>query len=174
MKKAYIPCIISFLVLFAGSFTAHAQLRQQETNLSDYSGPIVKKHDPSDGANLGNLFNMEMSHSYSVNFFSFGGQYQNINAYTNTMQFFFSDKLTGRVDLSLLHSPFGGTMNGFDAQQEVQFIVRNAELNYEISDNASLHLRVNQYPGGMGHYPGPGYGRYRYSPFQSDSFYGQR
>lgn len=150
----------------------HAQLRDHLNKPSDYSGPIVKEHDPSDGANLGNLFNMQMSHSYSVNFMSFGGQYQNLNAYTNTMQFFFTDKLTGRVDLSLMHSPFGGNaMNGFDAQKEVQFILRNAELNYQLSDNTSLHLQVNQYPQGYGYYPG--YGDSRYSPFQSAPFHGR-
>lgn len=170
MKKIFVLAFV-FTLLFAVAFTAQAQYRELENKSSDYSGPIVKEQDPSDGANLSNLFNMQMSHSYSVSFMSFGGQYQNLNAYTNTMQFFFSDKLTGRVDLSLLHSPFGGNMNGFNAQQEVQLILRNAELNYEISDNASLHLQVNQYPQGLGYYPG--YGRYRMSSFQPASPYGQ-
>lgn len=172
MKKFITSAIILFAFISTTAFTAQAQLRDQENKPSDYSGPIVKERDPSEGANLGNLFNMKMSHSYSVNFMSFGGQYQNLNAYTNTMQFFFTDKLTGRVDLSLIHSPFSSnTMNGFDAQQEVQFILQNAELNYEISDNASLHLQVNQYPQGYGYYPG--YNRYGYSPFQSAAPYGR-
>lgn len=172
MKKLFISGIVLFALSLSAVFSAQAQMRDRVNTPSDYSGPIVKEKDPSDGANIGNLFNMKMSHSYSVNFASFGGQYQNMNAYTNTMQFFFTDKLTGRVDLSLVHSPFGGnTMTGFDAQKEVQFILRNAELNYELNDNTTLHLQVNQYPQGYGYYPG--YGGYRNSPFRSAPIFGR-
>lgn len=173
MKKLSITLAAFLIILIAGVSVAQAQLRKSQHTASDYSGPIVKQNNPSDGANLGNLFNMKMSHSYSVNFSSFGGQYQNLNAYTNTMQFFFTDKLTGRVDLSLTHSPFSSnsSLNGFDTGQEVQFILRNAELNYQLTENSSLHLQVNQCPQGYGYYPG--YGRYRNSPFQSSSLFEQ-
>ena len=172
MKKTFFASIILLALLIASVSVAQAQLRESQSKASDYSGPIVKQNDPSDGANLGNLFNMRMSHSYSVNFASFGGQYQNLNAYTNTMQFFFTDKLTGRVDLSLIHSPFGNSaVNGVDTGQEVQFILRNAELNYQLTENSSLHLQVNQYPQGYGFYPG--YGGYRNNPFQPTPLFGR-
>jgi len=169
MIRKIIFCILSSIFIWAHALTTNAQLRKSETQASDYSGPIVKEKDPSNGANLGNLFNMQMGHSYSVNFASFGGQYQNTNAYTNTMQFFFSEKLTGRVDLSLLHSPFGNNLNGFNADQEVQFILRNAELNYEIGDNSTLRLQFNQYPQGYGY--SPGYGRFSNAPFRTGSVF---
>src|SRR5680860_252153 len=153
MKRVFNCCVLLLFILLASVSVSNAQLREAQHKASDYSGPIIKQNDPSEGADLGNLFNMKMSHSYSVNFASFGGQVQNLNAYTNTMQFFFSPKLTGRVDLSLIHSPFSNNnVNGFGGDQQVQFILRNAELDYKISDKASLHLQVNQYPQGYGYY----------------------
>lgn len=165
-------CYTLFIVFVLSISTSHAQLRKNLTSSSDYTGSIVKS-DPSDGANLSNLFNMKMSHSYSITMGSVGGRFQNINMYTNTMQFFFTDRLTGRVDLSLLHSPFSNnSLNGFGAQQEVQFIIRNAELNYELSDKSSIHLRFNQYPAGYGSYRGYSpYGRYGFGSSSFSPFY---
>ena len=98
MKKASILSALSiFLILMLGLSTlSHAQLRKDLNSSYDLMGPIVKEENPSKGANLGNLFNMQMSHSYSVNFASFGGQVQNMNAYTNTMHFFFNEDRKGR------------------------------------------------------------------------------
>lgn len=161
---------VVFLVIIAATFigisVSHAQLREAKTDISEYSGPIIKQDEPSDGANLGNLFNMTMSHSYSMNFGSFGGTYRNMNAYTNTMQFYFTDKLTGRLDLSLLHSPFGGNnLNGLGTDSEVDFIIRNAELNYELSENTSLHIQFQQRPFGYRANRGFGFNRLNFSPF---------
>ncbi len=173
-KTAFIPTI-SFLILmiFGIASLSHAQLRKdQKTNTSELSGPIVKD-DPSEGANLGNLFNMQMDHSYSMMFSSYGGQVQNLNAYTNTMQFFFTEDLTGRVDLSVLHSPFGNNFmsNGNNNGLNTQFIIRNAELQYDISDKSSIRLQFQQVPSygfnpySSGFYRGP-FG----SPFQDHNF----
>lgn len=108
-----------------------------------------------------------MSHSYSMNFGSYGGSYQNVNAYTNTMQFAFTDNLTGRLDVSFLHSPFGGsdfvnTNNNLNGE----IIVRNAELNYKISDNAHIRLQYQQLPSGYGFYnPYIRFSRSQFDPF---------
>jgi hypothetical protein len=152
------------------SFESNAQLREDLDHRSTYTGPIIKT-DKSAGANLGNLFNMEMDHSYSMMFGSFGGQFQNMNAYTNTMRFFFSEKLTGRLDLSLLHSPFGNNVSmvgnnmGSSTGMNTQFLIRNAELNYQINDKSNISIHFQQLPS-YGRYSGfyrPHYG----SPFQN-------
>ncbi|HKK45168.1 MAG TPA: hypothetical protein VJ964_06570 [Balneolaceae bacterium] len=181
MKKVPILSATSLcLLLILGiSSVSTAQLRKNEGKPSDLMGPVTKTNqvDRSRGANLGNLFNMTMDQSYSMMFSSFGGQLQNLNVYTNTMHFFFSPKLTGRVDLSVLHSPFGnsflsnGKSNGLDAR----FMVQNAELDYQISDKSSISIHFQQLPSygygyGMspwsnGYYRGP-FG----SPFQDRNF----
>jgi len=152
MKKVPILSILSLCLLltFGFSNTSHAQLRKNQGNPSDLMGPVVKKNqaDRSKGANLGNLFNMTMDHSYSMMFSSFGGQFQNLNIYTNTMHFYFSPKLKGRVDLSVLHSPFGNSFmsNGNNKGMDAQFLIRNAELDYQISDKSSISIQFQQLP----------------------------
>lgn len=133
---------------------ALAQYREDVPLRSDYSGPLYNP-DPSKGSKLSNLFNARFSHSYSANFSSFGGQTQNVNAFTSTAEFFFSPKLTGRLDVSFLHSPFGGNSlsqngNGFGNQ----ILIQNAELNYRVNDRTSIHFSFNQAPRGFGFFPG--------------------
>lgn len=155
--------VTTLLVLTLGLHSlSMAQLRKNKPDMSKLSGPVLKQ-DPSDGAKLSNLFNMQMHHSYSMMFSSYGGQMQNMNAYTNTMQFFFSDKLTGRVDLSLLHSPFGSSYMSQDKGLGTEFIIRNAELNYELSDKSSIRVQFQQVPNNYGPW---GFGRNRYAPYR--------
>jgi hypothetical protein len=174
MKKTAIISTVSIVVLLLIGFSSvsYAQLRSEVKNSSELMGPIVKQNDPSKGADLGNLFNMQMDHSYSMMFSSFGGQFQNMNAYTNTMRFFFSENLTGRVDLSLLHSPFGNSMMSPNANNgmDTRFLIRNAELNYQINDRSNIRIQFQQVPG-YGYGMSPWSSRMRrydpYNPFGS-------
>lgn len=169
MKKFIVALFV--LLLTGGVTVSYAQLRKAKIDPSEYRGPIFKE-DPSEGAKLSNLFNMTMSHSYTMTFSSVGGQYQNLNMYINTMRFYFTEDLTGRIDLAIMHSPFGGSKRfGLGADQGVEFLVRNAELNYEISDNAHIKIRYQQVPNSYYGYYGRyrrGFGRYStFSPFPS-------
>src|SRR5699024_8919489 len=162
-KTSFLRFLGIFIALTVGIHSlSFAQLRKDVRNSSGLTGPIMKQ-DPSKGANIGNLFNMQMDHSYSMMFSSFGGQMQNMNAYTNTMHFFFTDKLTGRVDLSLLHSPLGNNFTSNNNGMNTEFFLRNAELNYQISDKSNISIHVQQMPGHYGMYPG-GMG---YNPYYS-------
>jgi hypothetical protein len=147
MKKTiFISALtVCFSLLFLLSTLTHAQLRADKQNNSELMGPVVKQN-PSEGANLGNLFNMQMDHSYSMMFSSFGGQFQNMNAYTNTMHFFFSEDLTGRVDLSVLHSPFGNSFMSNNSGIDANFLIRNAELNYQINEKSNISIQFQQVP----------------------------
>jgi hypothetical protein len=98
-----------------------------------------------------NLIPMTMSHSYSASFGTFGGQTMNLNAYTNQTQFQFTDRFTGEMSLSFLHSPFG--MSPFATSQQGnglngQFQVDYARLNYQISDKAMISVEFSQRPYG--------------------------
>lgn len=175
MKKATLLSATSILLLLllGLSSLSQAQLRKDLTSSSDLTGQVIKRQDPSQGAKLGNLFNMQMNHSYSMNFASYGGQFQNMNAYTNTMQFFFSEDLTGRVDLQLLHSPFGNNsfMGNSNTGMDMEFRVRNAELNYQISENSSIRLQFQQVPSyGFNPWSGRSYHSPFNSPFRDRNF----
>lgn len=166
MKKTGLALTLTFLLFAIATVDSYAQFREQQNN-NDYSGPVIKENRESNIGNWTNLFNMKMSHSYSMNFMSVGGQYQNINAYTNSMDFFFTDRLTGELDISLLHSPFGNSyMNvGENNSLGAEIIIRNAELNYQIGERSSITLQFQQHP-----YPfGFGYSRWG-SPFHRGPF----
>lgn len=174
MKNVSIISAVSVLMLLIFGFCslANAQLREEQTRSSDLMGPIVKEN-PSDGANLSNLFNMRMDHSYSMNFSSWGGQVQNMNAYTNTMRFFFSEDLTGRVDLQVLHSPFGNNMmsNNNSPGMDMDVLIRNAELNYQISDNSNISIHFQQVPNyGLTPWSSGAYRNSYNSPFRDRTF----
>lgn len=152
MKKTFTAStLILALIIFSAS-VSQAQFKKNEMKRSDYTGNIIKKEDPSAGANLGNLFNMEMNHSYSVSFGSMGGQVMNMNAYTNSMSFFFNEDLTGQVNVSLLHSPFGQS-NFYDFQnQDALNVALNAQLDYQINDRMHIRFEVTKLPDGYGYY----------------------
>lgn len=160
MKKIF---NLTVLLTFILSLHVSAQLRE-DLNQDRYPhNTVVNTHAATVESSLSNFFmnNFSMSHSYSMSFGSVGGSFQNINAYTNTMQFAFSPQLTGRMDISFLHSPFGqsGLMNQ-NNNLGGRVMIRNAELNYKISDKAQIRLQYQQIPGAFGLYNPYGYNRY--------------
>lgn len=172
LYKIALPAL--FLSLAISFSDAQAQFRDDLKNSNNYTGSIIKTDNQQRNANLGLgglLQDFNMSHSYSMTFSSMGGNYQNINAYTNTMHLKFSDDLTGRVDLSLLHSPFGSsTMYGSNEGLDSQILIENAQLNYQLSENSSISFQFRQMPASYSSY---GYGTgSMYSPFSNN--YGTR
>ena len=164
MKKILLTTFV-FAILLSSQLSA--QLREDLSKSYEFSGPIINTKAPTVQNWLNDFFQnkVSMSHSYSMNFGSYGGSYQNVNAYTNTLHFAFTQDLTGRLDISFLHSPFGGSNfgnsnGGFNGE----VIIRNAELNYEINDNARISFQYQQLPRSYGFF-NRGYARYGYNRF---------
>lgn len=157
INKIAVILVAGFMLSVFGS-EADAQLRENVPTASDYTGDILRDRDEYNSrlglSNLVEQFNM--SHSYSMSFSSIGGNYQNLNAYTNTMYFKFNNKLDARVDLSLLHSPFGSSMpyNNLSSNGALgaQLVVGNAELRYQINDNTTVYFQFQQGPSGYSPY----------------------
>ncbi|MTI89619.1 MAG: hypothetical protein FH748_16835 [Balneolaceae bacterium] len=169
MKKLLFLTFALFLFTATQSF---AQYRANTPSLYDYSGPIVNTQTSTIQQNLASFFanRVKMSHSYSMSFGSYGGSYQNINAYTNTMQFMFSDRLQGRVDISFLHSPFGGShLSNANNKLGGKVMIRNAELNYKIGENSFIRFQYQQLPAGYGYFGrsrfGNSFGHQQMSPW---------
>ncbi len=167
MKKLYF-LFIPALVLFH-SIDLSAQLRGDVSTPFDYQGTIINSNSATIQSKLASFFqnNVQFSHSYSMSFGSFGGSYQNLNAYTNTMNIAFSNRLQGRVDVSFFHSPFGGNSNLYGLNQNSpQIMLSNAELNYKISDNAWISFQYNRVPANAFGYSPYGFNNFnRYSPW---------
>ena len=161
--------ILLFSITFFSVSIADAQLRDDLSGPSEYSGIVSTDNTPSSGSWM-NALNMTMNHSYSMTFSSFGGQMQNINAYTNSMLFDISENLDAQVDISFLHSPFG---NSFMTNESLgsRILIDRARLDYQISDRANISLEFSQRPyhySPFG-YGGHGYNRGYYSPFDRRS-----
>ncbi len=97
------------LILLTTALVANAQLREDLSYQPEQYTTSVSTSQHSGPGNWMNMLNMTMSHSYSMNFSNFGGQMQNINAYTNHMFFDVSDRFKAQLDVSVLHSPFGNS-----------------------------------------------------------------
>ncbi len=147
MKRLVLSLSLAILMISASSATA--QFVNEIPRSGDWTGSIIKT-DTNQKRILGNVA-FSMNHAYEVSFTSFAGQAFNQNMYTNTMLFGFSNRLNGRLDLSMAHSPFG---NGLMTQgNEMRFMVRNAELNYRLGQNSNISVSFSQMP--YGSYGGP-------------------
>jgi hypothetical protein len=131
----------TLLILATFCLDAEAQFRDNLPSGMDLTGNVVKAETSPD--QLFGLVNFQMSHSYEMSFGSFAGQGYNQNIYTNTMHLLFNDRLRGRVDLSVAHSPFG---NGLTGREGPQFFIRNAQLSYDITDSSNISLSFSQVP----------------------------
>jgi hypothetical protein len=148
MKKTYslsISTFIAFLFVLVINQQSLAQFRSSEPSEYRNTGSILKVEQKQPVGGLSNFFNMKMSHSYEASFMSMGGYNANVNMYTNTMTFDFSPKFSGRLDLALAHSPFGGSMPGMQTNG-ANFIIRNAELNYKFSENTFIRFSYQESP----------------------------
>lgn len=157
-----------FLFLFT-ALVANAQFREDLSHQPEQYTTSVSTS-PTSGApgNWMNMLNMSMSHSYSMTFSNFGGQMQNINAYTNHMYFDLSDRWDAQVDVSVLHSPFGNSFMSNDNSLGAQIIVDQARLDYQISPNAKISFQFSQRPAYYGYGGYGGFGAY-HSPFRRTS-----
>lgn len=171
--------MIAAMVVFLSPYseTAQGQLRSDVPSPFLTTGTIVMDNAPrSQVGNWSNMLNMTMSHSYSVSFGSFGGHLQNLNAYTNHTRFQFSDRLSGQMDISLLHSPFGGSMLMAGQSQNAlgaRVVVQNASLTYKFSDRSTLSVHFSQNPiYGYGSYGVGGFGPGAYGAFARPGFGG--
>ena len=87
---------------------------------------------------------------------------QNLNAYTNHMNFDISERFNAQFDVAVLHSPFGNSFMGSQNNLGAKIIIDQARLDYKISDNAHISIQFSQRP-----YYGRGYGMYDRYGFSS-------
>ena len=149
---------------------AQAQFR---ADLPTEDAPVaVAQQQP--GLSLGALFNpetMRIGHAYEMSYSSFGGESLGLGVYTTSLQWQPSAKLAARVDVGVAHSPFGTDALqqrlGFTREQPARPFLRNAEIAYRPTENATFHLQVRQSP--FGGYASP-YGTY-YNPYYGGSHF---
>ena len=106
------------------------------------------------------LSRIKWSHSYSVSFFSGGGQSGQLGVASTSMFYEFNDKLSLQVNLGILHNP--GALWG-DKNNNNATLLPGFRLDYRPTDNVFMSVEYQQVAGGMYPY---GFGRYsRYYPY---------
>lgn len=115
-----------------------------------------------------NAETLKLSNAYSFSYGSGFGGSVGLGVFTTSLQWQPSQKLAGRVDVGVAHSPFGsdGVQSALglsDGQPRV--FLQNAELAYRPTANTLLQLRVSQSPYGAYASPYGAYGSYGPSPY---------
>lgn len=148
----HIPLVImkkfalTFILIFFLVSISNAQLRDDLRSINEQSSVITYSQDTPQTNNWLDNLNMTMSHSYSMNFSNFGGQTQNINAYTNSMMFDISENLDAQVNVSFLHSPFGNNLMGDNNSLGSRILIDSARLDYQLSPSSSITIEFSQRP----------------------------
>jgi hypothetical protein len=124
------------LVLLTAAF-AGAQFRSERQSIFYPSELIRKPTGLFDKLLHSQRF--RMTQSYSLSFFSMGGQSFNQGMYLNSMSYQISDPLLAQVQIGYLHQPLGA--GGNSAQTNGKVFVRSASLLYQPSDK--MHIRFD-------------------------------
>ncbi|WP_412062004.1 hypothetical protein [Rubrivirga sp. IMCC45206] len=118
---------------------------------------------------------LKFSQSYEASYSAGAGGSLGLGVYTASLRWQPSSKLAGRVDVGVAHSPFGssGLQSALGVDGDPRVYLRNAELAYRPTENALIHLSIQQspygtyaapygygggYQRGLGYGPGLGYG----------------
>lgn len=139
MKRTKISIII--LILLLGNCILISQYKSKS---SEYVSAVNSFYKPISYPSLTSWFNPQnfrMNHSFSLQYFSFGGAGNSIASYTNSMFYQFSNNLNARLDISLMGSPFGDYRNNFS-----KLFISRAEINYRPLENFYLQLQYRQMP----------------------------
>ena len=138
--------LATILLSFGITMLAEAQFRQDlNRDINDYSATVSHTQSNTVGSWM-NMLNMTMSHSYSMTFSNFGGQMQNLNAYTNHMFFDVSDRIDAQLDVSVLHAPFGNSFMSPDNSLGTQIIIDQARIDFRPSENTRISVQFSQRP----------------------------
>ena len=132
---------------------SNAQLKSQEPSHPSVAQSLV--HPTTSISGFLGWFNPEnfmMSHNFSFQYFSGGGNGLSLATYTNSMFYKIADPLNIRFDVSLQGSPFGQYGGGQQGELS-RLLLSRAELNYRPWENVSIRLLYRQVPlGGYGLY----------------------
>lgn len=136
---------------------------QRAADVPARPAPVVLSETPG-ALGIGQLFNAEtlkFSQSYEASYSTGGYGSLGLGVYTASLRWQPTQNLAGRVDVGVMHGLFGsdGLQSGLglEGPGDTRVFLRNAELAYRPTENATFHLRVQQSP--YGAYASPyGYG----------------
>ncbi len=158
MKKA---TLIAMVLIFTMPVWVSAQLKK-DSYQPDITTALTQPSMPSLFSWL-DVGKIRMNHQLSMSFgMGAGGQVLQ-NAYINSMFIPFSENLTLQTNIGIMSTPYQ-SFGDQSASNQPQFF-GSAQLNYRISKNSSVTLRIEKAPYRYGY--GYGNGGYYGSPFSN-------
>ena len=137
MKK----CIILLLLVLV-PVIGFAQFKSQ-TKMPSFSRVLTH---PTNNLILGfiNPDRLDMHHSFSMSYMTFGKQSLMVNSYMNTINYQISNPLWLRLNLGIMNSPYNSLPNS--SLNKTQFF-GGAELFYRPGENSLIRIGVDVRPG---------------------------
>ncbi len=139
-KKNATHLVVVFVLMLA--LPLFAQFRNQPTK------PNISTILSNPRASLFNGFlnpeKLQMHHSVSMSFGTFGGQSLMLSSYMNTINYQISDRLWLRANIGIVSSPYNTFGQDFSLNKPQFF--GGAQLNYKLSEHSSITLEFNRTP----------------------------
>lgn len=138
MKKLLLVILLIPVIVFG-------QLKNNDNSV-DIRNEILKPLlNNTIGLGLFDPARLTMSHSFSLSYFSIGGESVSQSLYLNTLNYQLADPLSLSIQWgiqSFPHNSFGSNHPAFNSG----LFFSGAELNYRPTDNLYLKFQVSRYP----------------------------
>lgn len=145
IKKTLIPVII-LLCLYPITVSAQSIYGQDDGDVAQMMQSPEYKNSNRTGILGLDLSKLEINHSYSMFFSTFGNNSFTQGMYLNTISYQFSMPLSMKLQWGVTHQPFG---QGFqNSNIGNQFFISGAELRFEPKENMVFKLQFRQIPAG--------------------------
>jgi len=133
------------LIFFLTGGIAFGQFKNTANEPLNLRSKIVTN--PTSSFLLGflNSKNLQMSHSFSMSYSSFGNQGIALGVYTNSLFYKFNEKLNFVLQTSIVNSPYSTFGRGVSNSLNGIYI-RNAQLNYRPTKNTFISIQFSNDP----------------------------
>lgn len=142
MMKKSLTALLLFLAL---PFLASAQFRGQEPGPPSARDGVYRSSGDNYILGFFNPDNLEMRHSVSVSYGSYGDQGLGMSMYTNSLRYRISEPLSVRADVAMMFSPFGSASTMFKQDLSGIFL-RRASIDYRPSKDTHISLQFRNDP----------------------------
>ncbi|MFC2133230.1 hypothetical protein ACFLTH_01315 [Bacteroidota bacterium] len=157
MKKLILISLFVFTGIINAQFKGEAE---KPVNVRD---GIINNSPSSLLLGFINPDNLQINHSMSMSYTSFGNQGIALGVYTGSLMYKFNDKLDLQIDASVVNTPYSSY--GQEHADHINGVyLSRAQLNYRPSEDMHITIQFNRIPYG---YYRP---YYRISPFGSSMF----
>lgn len=136
---------VSLLCVLAIPSIVNAQFRGEEPGPPSVRDAVYRSSGENSILGFFNPENLEMRHSVSVSYGSYGDQGLGMSMYTNSLRYRISEPLSVRADVAMMFSPFGSASSMFKEDLSGIFL-RRASVDYRPNKDMHISLQYRNDP----------------------------